>query len=374
MNYINRFHELNDIFKLGVDTKLNQTLIDIRFCSFQSNFHNLNNKSNCDNVFSDEIHENNLFSYPVFVPRQLQKMDNAILLIHGLNERNWNKYLTWAEYLCKKTGKAVILFPLAYHINRSPGMWSNPRSVKNAFDIRQEIYGQDRTLSFANVALSERITQNPNRFYSSGLQSIKDLENLLSAIKNGDHPFFKANTKIDVFAYSIGALLSQVAFLSNPGSLFTDSKLFMLCGGSIFSAMVGKTRLIMDKVAFEKLLAYYSEEFLIQNSIIKDDQKIRSAFFSMIAPEHLKHEREAYFESMGNRLSGISLKKDKVIPYAGVKDALGHELSNLRIELLDFEYEYCHENPFPVSIPIHQKEAVNQAFEKVFSFAADFLK
>lgn len=373
MNYTNRFHELNSIFNMGVNTNLTHSLIDINWYSFQSNFKASEKISFTDNVFSDMVPENKNFIYPVFVPRNIKKSSKAILLVHGLNERSWNKYLTWAEYLCEYTGKAVILFPLAFHINRSPVTWSNPRLVRNAFDMRQQIYGEDRTLSFANLALSERITQNPYRFYNSGLQSISDLVQLLTGIKKAYHPLFEADTHFDVFAYSIGALLSQVVFLANPNSLFADSKLFMFCGGSVFSAMVGKTRLIMDKVAFEKLLAYYSEEFLQQSGKIDDNEQFRNSFYSMISPHNFQSERQNFFKKLAGKLSGISLKQDKVIPYEGVIQALGTDTTSRQIQLLDFNYEYCHENPFPVSNPLNQTE-VNQAFETVFSSAAEFLQ
>ena len=64
--------------------------------------------------------------------------------MHGLNERNWSKYLTWAEYLSSKTGKIVILFPIAFHINRSPVGWSNPRYLQSIFTKRKNEIGEDR--------------------------------------------------------------------------------------------------------------------------------------------------------------------------------------------------------------------------------------
>ena len=80
-------------------------------------------------VPDNNIQENKSFSYTVFTPRGTKKIDKAILLLHGLNERNWDKYLTWAEYLALATGKAVILFPIAFHMNRTPGTWYNPRAL-----------------------------------------------------------------------------------------------------------------------------------------------------------------------------------------------------------------------------------------------------
>ena len=45
--------------------------------------------------------ENDQFWYPVFVPEKNRKPDEAILLLHGLNERSWDKYFSWAYYLAE---------------------------------------------------------------------------------------------------------------------------------------------------------------------------------------------------------------------------------------------------------------------------------
>jgi hypothetical protein len=134
------------------------------------------------------------------------------------------------------------------------------------------------------VALSERITQAPYRFYSSGRQSVDDITQLVTDIKSGKHPLFCENTQVDVFAYSIGAFLSQIIFMTNPDNLFSDAKLFMFCGGSIFSNMFGQSRTIMDKQAFDRLFSYYLNDFTAQNEQDGCDKAFHS-FYSMIAPE-----------------------------------------------------------------------------------------
>ena len=78
---------------------------------------------------------------------------------------------------------------------------------------------------------------------------------------------FKEDTSINLLAYSIGAFLSQVLLLANPGNLFTDSRLFMFCGGSIFSEMDGRARDIMDKEAFERMEYYFTHSFIERTSI-----------------------------------------------------------------------------------------------------------
>ena len=369
MKYSQRYQELNNQFLFGTYTHLIESNIDIRYFSFQSeNEADLYENTTC--ISSDKaIVENLSFVYPVFMPGGLRQYDNAILLMHGLNERNWNKYLTWAEYLCSATGKPVILFPIAFHMNRSPERWSNPRALQRIMDIRRQANGADRSLSFANVALSERISENPYRFYSSGRQSIRDLSTLFTQIKGGKHVLFKENTQIDVFAYSIGAFLAEITMLANPLDLFSRSKLFLFCGGGIFSSMVGQSRSIMDKKAFQILYDYYLNRFNKTEEIPKD--KMFESFNTMISTDRNKLEREHFFSQFGNNLKGISLKNDKVMTSRGIPEALGAKCASHRITRLDFPFTYTHENPFPVSRLVDATE-VDAGFHTVFSEIAEF--
>src|SRR5690606_22548582 len=69
---------------------------------------------------SDEnISENLSFRYPLLKKTTGEKAAACIFLFHGLNERSWEKYLPWALNLASQTGRAVILFPLAFHMNRA---------------------------------------------------------------------------------------------------------------------------------------------------------------------------------------------------------------------------------------------------------------
>ena len=99
------------------------------------------------------IKENVSFNYPVFVPDHDRKYKDCIILLHGLNERNWNKYLCWAEYLCKSTGKPVILFPIAFHMNRTPENWYLPRQSMPWVSFRKNNTPDTDNSTFANVAL-----------------------------------------------------------------------------------------------------------------------------------------------------------------------------------------------------------------------------
>ena len=206
------------------------------------------------------VTENVSFTYPVFVPPD-KGSKKVIILLHGLNERSWIKYLTWAYCLSMQTGSYVILFPISFHINRSPEFWKDPKIMFDSLNERKRIFGKTSMSSIANIALSNRLTEDPLRFFNSGYQTVCDLVKLMILIKTGKHSFIPGGSKVNVFAYSIGAFLGQIIFMGNPENLFSDSKLFIFCGGSVFSNMRGTSKLIMDSLAYEKVYNYYMNDF-----------------------------------------------------------------------------------------------------------------
>ncbi len=323
------------------------------------------------------IAENRMFTYQIYIPLIRGKERKAILLLHGLNERNWNKYLVWAEYLAVNTGKPVILFPIAFHMNRGPSDWQNPRSTNHVAERRREKRGNPGSLSFANAVLSERLTEEPLRFYRSGRQTLGDLVVLARQIGEGRHPLFPKGTEIDLFAYSIGSFLAEILLMANPRKLFSSSKLFIFCGGAIFRQMYGESKHIMDKVAYERLLQYYCEEWFRPSQsdpyrIPKESDDLTRAFSAMIIPGICREEREHFFNSRKKRISGISLLKDKVMPYQGVEACMGKKLAGECFELLDFPFGYSHETPFPVTGNVNPR-LVEATFQEVFRKIAVFL-
>jgi hypothetical protein len=374
LNFVLRQKEMLRIFRMNKDIKVSDAEIDIRFFKFESAFNfKLASQISKYALLDGSISENLQFSYPVFIPRGRKRMNEAVVLLHGLNERNWDKYLCWAEFLALHTHKPVILFPIAYHMNRSPNLWSDPRSMSLLVNKRQEMVGSSRTLCFANVALSERLSEDPVRFYTSGRQTVEDLNKLARSLNEGNHPLFEKDTKLDFFAYSIGAFLAEILIMANPQKLFEKSKLFIFCGGSIFKSMSGESRFIMDKTAYDILMDFYQENWIAKNNsdfISTDPAKL--AFNAMISPDFERDTREHFFKKMGNRISGISLKKDKVMPYMGVEECMGSNNASKHFKLLDFPYEYSHESPFPTNDKIEDK-VLNMCFNQVFSKAVRFL-
>ncbi len=295
MNYTDRTKQLNQLFSCDRKTGIEESKLEIIPYYFKQKEgeneikqfqRELATTSFCP-VTDDCIQENKNFNYIVFTPKRRKQSNNAIILLHGLNERTWEKYLVWAEYLVLTTGKPVILFPIAFHMNRTPGLWCNPRAVLPWVNERRKKIEDLCNSTFANVALSSRISRHPLRFYSSGRESVYNLWQLVHEIKNGEHPLFKEDTSINLFAYSIGALLSQVLLLANPDQMFNDTRLFMFCGGSIFDHMNGSARDILDKEAFDRLQYYYSNDFFNQQlpTSFRNDF-LEKAFKAMIRPTY----------------------------------------------------------------------------------------
>ncbi|MDD3431827.1 MAG: DUF6051 family protein [Bacteroidales bacterium] len=370
MNLAQRQEELQRQFKLGIDTKLENSAVEILFFPFTSIGEKILDTSY---GLDYSIPENREFVYPVFKLKKQHKCPGAIFLMHGLNERSWNKYLCWAEYLCMHTGKAVILLPIAFHINRSPLSWINPRLITPILEKRRTILGKEQSQSIANTILSERLSEDPGRFYRSGIQSLCDLTGLVRQIKAGRHPLFLPETGVDFFAYSIGAFLIQIALLSDKEALLKDSRLFVFCGGSVFKQMNGTSRLIMDNATYNKLCDYYLNHFESDNRIDRSSDASLIAFNSMIEKDRSAKERYQFFNEMGNNIQVMALKKDKVMPYDGIVEALGQECAQNHSSLIDFPYEYSHEQPFPLKGSKEQNDLVNFCFNGVFSQAAAFL-
>lgn len=379
--YTDRANELKNEFSLYNEKQLTNSALEIKLQTFHSTVgveENIENQAAILSPFSsisDNLIEENLhFIYPLFKHKQVTKSNDVIILMHGLNERTWDKYLPWAERLATDTGKLVILFPISFHINRAPSLWSNPRAMMPFVKERKKRIGKSQSLSFLNIALSDRLSDSPFRFYSSGKQTIINLTNLVRQIKNGDHPHVSKNANVDIFAYSIGGLISQLLLMSNPENLFSETKLFLFCSGTVFLEINGENKCIMDSSTLTTLRNYYKKIFRATNnpSVSFDmNQKINKAFKNMISLKD-KDGREAFFSKTRHRITTLSLKKDNVFPTKSIRQSMGNLFANNSHKELDFAFDYTHENPFPIN-KNGTMELVNQSFNAVFDRAASFL-
>lgn len=385
MKYTNRLELLNELFSLEKENMeipgSNIRIQNLAFCSDLPEPEPVN-KMLPDSFSAEDskIEENRQFNYPVFVPGH-GKNNRAIILLHGLNERDWTKYLPWGEYLAKNTQRTIILFPLAFHMNRGKKEWSDPRCMSNLANSRKVTIGNISQLSFANAALSNRLTEDPLRFYRAGLQSANDLVQLLTQIKNGHYPLLEKDAQVNFMGYSIGAFLTQILFMANPDKLLQHSKAILFCGGTTFNNMFGTSKLIMDNVAYEKLNNFYLNHFEYyplggtENHFSFHLQNIIQSFKAMIPLPSLTPFKEKAFSRLSKKINAIGLLKDKVIPAKEIWETLktSYGKKTIPVQLADFPYEYTHENPFPLKKQPFQAQ-VDQCFEQIFTHIALSLK
>lgn len=375
MNYTSDYQELKKIFDPGLKEisipRSSTRIVNIRFLSDID-------PGEFTGKHDSEISENREFSYPVFVPEEYSSR-KALLLLHGLNERSWSKYLAWGLHLSRETGRCVILFPISFHINRAPSLWTDPRRMQEQVSRRISATTEKTLSSYANIALSTRLSEEPLRFFSSGYQTAFDIVKLMKQIRTGNHEIVTEGSTVDIFSYSIGVFLSQVLLMGNPGNLFPDTRLYMFCGGSVFSQMQGTSRHIMDSLAYRRLNDYYRNDF--EKEIVRDhpfsgflkSTQIGMAFRSMIDTERFRTLRESLIIKLKDRIRSVALRKDRIIPPEGIITTLSPALKSKasEIDVWDFPFDYSHENPFPLFSNNSSKD-VDRSFERLIADARLF--
>ncbi|MBP7864988.1 MAG: hypothetical protein KA419_03480 [Acidobacteria bacterium] len=325
------------------------------------------------------VRENREFRYPVFHPRGDGRARDALLFFHGFNEKYWHKYLPWAYRLAERTGRTVILFPIAFHMNRAPLAWIDRRLMHRASEQRKHEFPAVIGSSLSNAAISIRLQAKPQRFCWSGLQTYHDAVRLLEDIRAGEHPLVEPGAVVDLFGYSIGCLLSQVLLMTDPAGILSDARLCCFCGGAVFNRMSPVSRFILDSEANVALYSCLVEHL---DSHLRDDARLRHHlgeahpegvnFRSMLSYNVMRKEREAHFRRLGPRLLAVALEQDTVIPPWEVRNTLQGSDRDLPagVETLDFPYPCRHEDPFPVVEPL--RAPVDEAFRGVFDLVADF--
>ena len=328
-----------------------------------------------------DITENKDFKYLLFKKTIPARADGVILLFHGLNERSWDKYLPWAYKLVSDTGKAVVLFPIAFHMNRAPSEWGIARPMKEVSDKRRCHSPAVMNSSFANAAISARIEQIPQRFFWSGLQTFDDIISLISDIKRGTHPSIAPDANFDLFGYSIGSFLGEILLMANPKRYFEASRFFLFCGGPTLDRMFPNSKFILDSDATIAIYSFYTErletELVLDRRIahfFSEAHPTGIVFKTMLSYQKNKDAREKYFNEIHNRLRAIALKKDHVIPPSEVLNTLMGEYRDIcnQVEVMDFPFPYTHVTPFPTDGV--SEWLVDASFDEVFKKAAEHLR
>lgn len=333
-----------------------------------------------------EIHDsdfkcNKEFDYIIIDENTARESKSAIILFHGLNEKKWDKYLPWAYRLLKNTGRPVILFPLAFHMDRAPKEWSIAANMNAAAKERAHTDLLNSHTSFVNAAISSRLEANPQRFFWSGLQSYIDVSFFLHELKQGNIAGFAADTAANIFGYSIGAYFSAILLMAGCGGLLNNSKLFAFCGGPTLDRMYPISKYIMDAKAASAVSGYYLE---LMNNDFKGNTRLQhylgaehpeeGYFKSMLLYHHHKSPREARLREISGRIHAVALRQDDVIPPVEVMNTLQGEMRDIKINVAieDFPYPYSHVNPF--SLAEKHSPETDKAFIKIMDMASEFLR
>ncbi|MGB9696874.1 MAG: DUF6051 family protein [Ignavibacteria bacterium] len=327
-----------------------------------------------------EIKENYKFVYPIYERlNNRNKSDSVVIILHGLNERSWDKYHSWANYIVTETGIPVILFPIAMHINRSPVLWRMSREMNAISKERKNLFSQLEESSFVNAAISTRLTFNPIVFFWSGVRTYFDIISLLGYLKSGRHPLFEKNPRCYFLGYSIGAFITQILYLVNPSGWFEEIKSVLFCGGCTFDKMNPSSRYIYDTKTFEVMRDFYLNNFETQtlndkylSRFFEEYKDEANAFLLMLHFEKNAAERGRIWNRFKNLILTISLQKDEVIPTHWTQLTMTDNLKipGAKFLSLDFPFDYSHVTPFPLLGNI--QEMVDEAFSQVFGRIVEF--
>lgn len=401
MVYHNLYKRLKDAFEtVSVKTELPDLSIIIRKRYFTSTSSDLmttgafspniagktkeiNNETPDTNLVSgindSSISSNNSFEYYTIENISGSQSKGIIFLFHGLNEKRWDKYFPWAYELTRQTGKTVVLFPIAFHMNRAPYAWSDSR-LMNKIAIQRAKKLPNAQTSFINAAISERLESSPQRFFLSGFRTYRDFCSLLKSIRRGLDKNIPQDTDIDFFGYSIGGFFSLLLMMDNPYKELDNSRLVLFCSGATFDNMLPISRYIIDMRASKSLVNYFEGQ--LENKPLLEkrlehyfgDVPIENSHFqSLISLDHYKDLREKRLAQIQERIHAITLVHDEVVPPVGVTNNLTGGFNSLKthVDVLDFEYPYNHVTPFPI-LEKYQTQ-VDSSFNHVMGKASTFL-
>lgn len=328
-----------------------------------------------------EVKENQSFNYHIIRPAGDGKCRKVTFLFHGFNEKDWTKYLPWAYAICKGTGSAVVLFPIAFHMQRAPKHWSSKREMFRLSEERKQRFPNIINSTLSNVAISMRLHSMPQRFIWSGLQTYYDIIRFIEDCKKGLHPEIDSHFEFNIFAYSIGGFLAQILKLTNCNGYFDNAKVCLFCGGAAFNRLSPVSKFILDSEANVALYSFLVEHFdkmlskdHLLNHYILDDHPEGRVFYAMLDYRKSRAFREELFRKYESHFYAITLAKDNIIPSFEIVNTLQGAYRDVRIRVdeIDFDRDYLHENPFPTGVSNFRQidEDFMLTFDKVCRFLA----
>lgn len=403
MNYSDSYTALKNLFTSSETKKEFDTieLLDLAFNStsfgilpgieeYKYDIHNVASKEKLsyyseNGITDNNVHikdifvkENQSFIYQIMKPKGIEKAKKVVFLFHGFNERDWSKYLPWAKAICDGTGSTVVLFPIAFHMQRAPKEWGDTRDMYRLSELRKEKFPNIVNSSLTNVAISMRLHAMPQRVIWSGQQTYNDVLQLITDIKKGNNKHIDKNFQFNIFAFSVGGFLAQVLKLTNYNNYFENTRVCLFCSGATFNHQAPVSKFILDSEADEAIHSYLVKHFDemvekddVLHHYIKDNLEGR-IFNAMLDYQKMRKFREKLLKEYEDQFYAISLTQDDIVPPYEIMNTLkGAERNiNIAIDEMDFEYVYIHENPFPV-FGVDSKK-VDKSFEKMFEKVSAF--
>jgi hypothetical protein len=330
-------------------------------------------------IHDSDVKENITFRYHVFSPTGTEKARKIVLMFHGFNEKHWHKYLPWAKHIVDMTGKTVVLFPIAFHMNRAPQEWSDTRLMYEISNRRKELFPNIIHSTLSNAAISVRLHIKPQRFVWSGLQTYYDTIQFMDEYKSGRHPFIAPDAEVDIFFFFFCACLSEKILMDFTENYLDGSKFVMFCGGPVFNRLSPVSKFILDSQANVVLYSYLIEHL---DSHLKKDERLRHylcerpegiSFRSMLNYGVMSDLREERLREVCHRLLAVALKQDTVVPPYEIANTLQGKYRDIpvRVDMHDLPYPYKHEDPFPALEKISNE--IDAGFRRVFDPIGKFL-
>lgn len=303
-----------------------------------------------DGPADSDVTENTTFRYPLLrghAPAgDVNRARRLIILLHGLNERSYGKYVPWAYQLWRATGAAVALLPLSFHINRVHPQWA--REIRQHQARRDEVARNENVHSF-NSVLSARLDARPERFFWGGLQAYGDVVALVRQIRAGQHPQVDPEAQIDLLGYSAGGYLALGLLLADESGLFTNSRAVLFAAGAVLRSTHLSTRLIMDmacEISLMKLYVRFTDRLAGPRlAHWLADHHEGHWFRALFGEEKERARLEARLKAIAPRLLAITNSSDEVIPTSAIVNTLQglNRDTGVRVETLPLG---VHEHPF----------------------------
>jgi hypothetical protein len=279
--------------------------------------------------------DNVAFALPLVLPRQGWPLRRVVIILHGLNEREYRKYFPWACTLAS-AGFPVALFPITFLVNRRPRRWRRDVETQRCLRARLAMPGNGVVTRY-NIVLSERLERHPERLFLDGRQSYFDLLDLVASFRrgtlavdhgDGDGPVprqpFAEGTRVDFLGFSIGGYLTLSLLLGegdHPDLVGSQAVIFAAAAPFAHADQALNANplspFILDERATERVREFYrsaAADPFLENAQGRWCRAIFRAEADILGPP---------LQRIRDRVLTIGNTADTVVPAAGMAVTLG---------------------------------------------------